>query len=54
MLNKVVDFILGVITGGAVLYALALDHQNTVLREHLEEPVNCEAVCEVLFEEMGC
>lgn len=36
------------------LALLAAKADNRELRAALNEPVNCEAVCEVMFEEMGC
>lgn len=33
---------------------LVAKSENKELRAALNEPVNCEAVCEVMFEELGC
>lgn len=33
---------------------LAAKSENKKLIAELNEPVNCEAVCEVMFEELGC
>ena len=39
----------------STVIALAhVNHENKELRAALNEPVNCEAVCEVMFEELGC
>lgn len=37
-----------------ILWCSALTHENKELRAALNEPVNCEAVCEVMFEQLGC
>lgn len=36
------------------LALLSAKAENRELRSAFNEPVNCEAVCETLFEEMGC
>lgn len=54
MFDKILCGIIWIMWLSTILWCAALTHENKVIRAALNEPVNCEAVCEVMFEEMGC
>lgn len=39
---------------GTTLRCAMLTYENKALRAALNEPVNCDAVCEQVFEHLGC
>lgn len=50
MFDKILCGIIWIIWLATILWCSVLTHENKALRE----PVNCDAVCEVMFEELGC
>lgn len=54
MFEKIICVISWMAWIATVLWCSVLTHENKELRAALNEPVNCEAVCEVMFEELGC
>lgn len=54
MFNKILCTVCWAIWLATILWCSALTHENKELRAALNEPVNCEAVCEQLFEYVGC
>ena len=54
MFKQIVCVAILVMLAVATLRCVMLTHENKALRAALNEPVNCEAMCEVMFEEMGC
>lgn len=54
MFNKILCGVIWVIWLATILWCSALTHENKALRAELHKPINCEAVCTAIFEEMGC
>lgn len=54
MIEKIVSGVVWLIWLATIVWCVTLALENKVLRAALNEPVNCEAVCEVMFEELGC
>lgn len=52
--DKILCGIVWIIWLATILWCSVLTHENKELRKALNEPVNCEAVCESVFEHMGC
>lgn len=53
-MNKILCTVCWALWFSTVIMMARVNNENKELRAALNEPVNCEAVCEVMFEEMGC
>lgn len=54
MFEKILCAICWIVWIATVVSWLDISKENKMLRDALNEPVNCEAVCEQVFEHMGC
>lgn len=54
MIEKIVSGVVWLIWLATILWCSILALENKKLRAALNEPVNCEAVCDALLEYMGC
>lgn len=54
MFEKILCTLLWVLWIFTGINNVMLREENKELHAALNEPVNCEAVCEVMFEELGC
>lgn len=54
MIEKIVCAVIWVLWIATILWCITLTQENKALRAALNEPVNCEAVCEQVFEHLGC
>lgn len=54
MFDKILCGVIWVIWLVTILWCSVLTQENKELRAALNEPVNCEAVCDALLEYMGC
>lgn len=53
-MNKILCTVCWAFWFSTVIMMARVNNENKELRAALNEPVNCEAVCEIMFEEMGC
>lgn len=52
--EKIICVVILVMWMVTILWCIALTQENKALRAALNEPVNCDAVCEQVFEHLGC
>lgn len=54
MIQKIFCGVIWAMWIATVWWCAVLTQENKELRVALNEPVNCEAVCESVFEHLGC
>lgn len=54
MFDKILCGVIWVIWLATILWCLALTQESKELRAELYKPINCDAVCEQVFEHLGC
>ena len=52
--EKIICVVILVMLVVTILWCISLTQENKALRAALDAPVNCEAVCEQVFEHLGC
>ena len=52
--EKIICVVIWVLWMATILWCISLTQENKALRAALDAPVNCEAICEQVFEHLGC